>query len=289
MANFKKILFPTDFSPNAERALHHALRLVDFSGGEIIIQHVVRSYFENYPHWTTLFDIHKMQKHMDMYVEQEMERAVPKEIPDNISFRNLISEGRPAEQIVEAADNEQVDLVVMGPAKGAVTMSVIRGTRRPVLSVPAANGKAEPLKKLTRIVISTDCSPNSKKIIDYTFELKKRLDCNVTVLHVIELTNTLKFIRQGHFMDASKKMKTWAENQLKNLTPHEFLNDPSVQRLVIEDGDAADRIAEVAESQDAGLIVLGAHGYGPVQRHFVGTTTDKVLSGLTRPILTVQV
>ena len=64
MVAFKKILFPTDFSANADRALAHAIRLADFDGGEVIVQHVVSNYFEKHPHWATLFDIHEMQKYM---------------------------------------------------------------------------------------------------------------------------------------------------------------------------------------------------------------------------------
>jgi len=35
MLAFKKILFPTDFSANADKALAHALRLADFDDGEL--------------------------------------------------------------------------------------------------------------------------------------------------------------------------------------------------------------------------------------------------------------
>ena len=35
MLGFKKILFPTDFSANADKALAHALRLADFDDGEL--------------------------------------------------------------------------------------------------------------------------------------------------------------------------------------------------------------------------------------------------------------
>lgn len=290
MAEFERILFPTDFSASAEHALHHALRLIDIGEAEVVVQHVVSSYFEKHAHWATLFDVHEMQKYMDMYVDQEMKKAVPKELQGTLKFRNLLSEGRAAEQIVAAAEKEKVDLVLMGPAKGAVTKAVIRGTARPVLSVPEAKGGEEPLQRVSRILVTTDCSPNSRKVIDHAIALKTRLNCNLTILHVIELTDTLKFaIRQGHFLDASSKMKEWAENQLKNLTPHELLSDPSIERVVLDEGSAAARISEVAEAKDAGLVVLGAHGYGPVQQHFVGTTADKVLSGLTRPVLTVQV
>src|ERR1700756_116250 len=79
MVAFKKILFPTDFSPNADRALAHAIRLADFDGGEVIVQHVVSDYFEKHPHWATLFDIHEMQKYLDGYVDAQMKAVLPKD------------------------------------------------------------------------------------------------------------------------------------------------------------------------------------------------------------------
>src|SRR5262245_28811055 len=61
MVGFKKILFPTDFSPNADKALAHAIRLADFDKGEVIVQHVVGNYFDKHPHWATLFDVRELQ------------------------------------------------------------------------------------------------------------------------------------------------------------------------------------------------------------------------------------
>jgi nucleotide-binding universal stress UspA family protein len=78
MLGLKKILFPTDFSTNADHALAHAVRLANFDSGEVIVQHVVDSYFEKHSHWATLFDLHELQKFMDMYVETNMAAAVPK-------------------------------------------------------------------------------------------------------------------------------------------------------------------------------------------------------------------
>src|SRR5947207_9028695 len=48
MNGFKKILFPTDFSANADKALAHAIRLAEFDKGEVIVQHVVGDYFERH-------------------------------------------------------------------------------------------------------------------------------------------------------------------------------------------------------------------------------------------------
>src|SRR4029079_3452544 len=143
MLALKKILFPTDFSSNADRALAHAVRLANFESGEVIVQHVVDSYFEKNPHWATLFDLHELQKFMDMYVETHMASTVPKE-GSKVRVRNVISKGKPAEEISALAEREMVDLVVMGSAKGVISNQVIRITNRPVLAVSSTrpNGGA---------------------------------------------------------------------------------------------------------------------------------------------------
>src|SRR5207247_6768446 len=136
MVAFKKILFPTDFSANADKALAHAVRLADFEGGEVIVQHVVGNYFEKHPHWATIFDLHEMQTYMDGYVDVHMTKILPKNT-GNVRVRTQISKGKAAEEIAALAQRELVDLVVMGSAKGVVTNKVIRLTNRPVLAVSA--------------------------------------------------------------------------------------------------------------------------------------------------------
>ena len=286
MASLARILFPTDFSNGADHALENALCLPGLR--EVIIQHVVSTYFEKHSHWATLFDIHEMQKYMDMYVETEMKKILPA-VASSVNFRTVISEGKPAQQIVELADKERVDCIVMGPAKGVVSGLVIRASSRPVLNIPQDGKETKPLQKVTKMLVTTDCSPHSKKVIDYSFELKRLLDCELFLFHVIELSNTIKFgIRQGYFTDAAARMRTWAKNQLENLTPHEYVTDSSVHRM-IDEGSVAEKIAEYAESYNVDLVVLGAHGYGPVQKHFLGTTTDRMLMKVSRPMLTVKI
>jgi nucleotide-binding universal stress UspA family protein len=286
MAGFSKILFPTDFSNSANHAFENALYLTGVR--DVIIQHVVSTYFEKHPHWSTLFDIHETQKYMDMYVETEMSK-VPRQTQEDINYRSVISEGKPAQQIVELAEKEKVDVIVMGPAKGVVTGLVIRAASRPVLAIPQSDSYLRPLQKISRILVTTDCSPYSKAVVDYAFQLKQLIDCELFLLYVIEFSNAIKFgIRQGYFTDAVSKMRTWAKNQLENLTPYQFVKDNSVQWLV-EEGPVTDKIAECADAYDVNLVIVGAHGYGPVEKYFVGTTTNRVLTKLSRPILTVKI
>jgi len=285
MKGFSKVLFPTDFSKSANHALENALCLKGVH--DVIVQHVVSTYFEKHPHWSTLFDIHEAQKFMDMYIETEMAK-VPGRAQAGISCRTVISEGKPAQQIVQLAEKEEVDLIIMGPAKGVITDQVIRASSRPVLAIPQSDNELRPLQKLSKVLVTTDFSPYSKAVVDYAFQLKQLIDFELFLLHVIELSTGIKLgIRQGYFTDASSKLRNWSKNQLENLTPRQFADDASVHRL-IEEGPVSDKIAETAEAYDADLIILGAHGYGPVEKHFVGTTTSKVLARVGRPILTVK-
>jgi nucleotide-binding universal stress UspA family protein len=286
MTGFSKVLFPTDFSNAANHALENALSLTGVR--EVIVQHVVSTYFEKHPHWSTLFDIHEMQKFMDMYIETEMAK-VSSRPPGSISYRSVISEGKPAQQIIELADKEKVDLVVMGPARGVITGQVIRASTRPVLAIPENQSQLKPLQKISKVLVTTDCSPYSKTVVDYAFKVKQLIDCELFLLYVIELSAAIQFgLRQGYFADAVSKMRTWAKTQLENLTPHHFETDNSVHRLV-EEGPVSDKIAECAEAYDVNLVILGAHGYGPVEKHFVGTTMNKVLTKVSQPVLTVKI
>ena len=93
-----------------------------------------------------------------------------------------------------------------------------------------------------RILVATDFSEHSKRVIEYAFDLKPIFGAAVYMLYVIENAKAIEFgLRQGHFSDTIGKSK-WATNQLVNLTPDEFINDPTLVRMV-EQGSPSDRIA----------------------------------------------
>jgi nucleotide-binding universal stress UspA family protein len=288
MVSFKKVLFPTDFSPNANHALTHAIQIANFQKGELIVQHVVSDYFERHSHWSTLFDIHELQTFMDNYVEGQMSKSLPKD--PSITVRQVISKGKPAEEIAALAEKEMGDVVVMGSAKGATTGKVIRLTNRPVLAVPAGAGVHDdnPLYRVQQILVATDFSEHSKRVVQYAFDMKQMTGAAIHMLYVIETPKALEFgLRQGHFTNAVEKMREWATNQLINLTPDEFIDDPSTVRSV-ETGSPSDRIAEVAQKISADVTIMGTHEHGVVHKHVLGTTIDKLLMKTSVPVLALK-
>jgi nucleotide-binding universal stress UspA family protein len=188
------------------------------------------------------------------------------------------------------AEREIVDMVVMGSAKGVVTNKVIRMTNLPVLAVSAklpVHGDSK-LQKIERILVATDFSEHSKKVVEYAFDLKRLFNASLWMLYVVETSKAIEFaIRQGNLTGNLDKMREWASNQLINLTPDEFVNDPGVVRLV-ESGRAGDRIADIAFEIGADLTILGTHEYGAVHKHVLGTTADSVLTRIASPVLTLK-
>src|SRR6185436_8223057 len=171
-----------------------------------------------------------------------------------------------------------------------VTNKVIRLTNRPVLAVSAGQPPAHEvgLQKLTKILVATDFSEHSKRVVEYAFDLKRIFDATIYMLYVIETTHAIDWaIRQGHFVHAMNKMREWAAHQLVNLTPDEFMKDPAVIRLV-EAGTPGETIAAVADEVGADLMILGSHEYGTIHPHLIGTTTDKLLAQASTAILTVK-
>jgi nucleotide-binding universal stress UspA family protein len=178
----------------------------------------------------------------------------------------------------------------MGSANGIVTNKVIRMTNRPVLAISSVEPKSDQtsVRKMTKILVATDFSEHSKRVIQYAFDLKRIFDASVYMLYVIETTHAIRWaLRQGHFSNGIDRMHGWATNQLVNLTPDEYVNDPTVIRLV-ESGSPGEIIADVAREVGADLTILGTHEYGTVHTHLIGTTTDMLLTKTSTPVLTVK-
>jgi nucleotide-binding universal stress UspA family protein len=288
MGPYRKVLFPTDYSRNSEHALEHAVRLTEFQNGELIIQHVVNDYFERTPHWITLFDVRQLQLHLDAFAEQEMSKTLAS-AGSGVKVRSVISRGKTAEEIAALAEKEFVDLVVMGSAAGNVTNAVIRATNRPVLAVSSKLVSSAWSGSARRILVATDFSEHSKKVVRYAFELRKAIGATIYLLYVIETTSAIEFaLKQGHYTDARERMNEWAMNQLLNLVPDEFLDDPKVVRIV-ETGNPSERISAAAREIGVDLTVLGTHEYGTMHRHLLGATTDRLLSRMESPLLAVKV
>ena len=146
---YKKILLPTDGSEYAEMAAEHAFLLGSRSGAEIIVLNVVET-----PRFTGIRSADKdelmsrlkeegqnsFNRIKDMLMKRKSEGKCEKEVNLNFEFK----EGSPADIILKAIEEENIDLVIMGTSGkrglnrfllGSVAENTVRSAKVPVLVV----------------------------------------------------------------------------------------------------------------------------------------------------------
>jgi universal stress protein A len=145
-SGYRRILWPTDFSPLAQAALPHALRIAEDGQAELIIVHVVSP--------PVLYGTPVMSGAAWGRLEKEMHdaaaerlRRVASEVQSKnqrIRTRTLVARGSPFDQIPRVARRLRCDLIVLATHGhtglrhvflGSVAENVVRHASCPVLTV----------------------------------------------------------------------------------------------------------------------------------------------------------
>src|SRR6476661_3360079 len=104
----RKILFPTDFSPFGQEALRWATALARDCGAALIIVHV-----EEPPMSYGGGEVFIGSEEGD---REELRKSLVQVVPSDsrVPFEHKLLVGDPATAVVEAADSENADLIVIG-------------------------------------------------------------------------------------------------------------------------------------------------------------------------------
>ncbi|MDR2622997.1 MAG: universal stress protein [Methanobrevibacter sp.] len=141
---YKKILLPTDGSKFSDKSEEHALFLAELMGSEIIGLSVIdMKFFSGLPANDTIYEINKILKEES---EKNLERFenIKKEKNSDVKIRTIAVEGYPADAILEVAEKEDVDLIVIGSSgktglqkflMGSVAEKVIKTAKCNVLVI----------------------------------------------------------------------------------------------------------------------------------------------------------
>ena len=108
---YKKILVPTDGSEFAKKAQKHALFLAKVSGAEIIAVSVTENNFINgLPLDDETYHLNQILNKRSKDNLKEFDELNE----DDLKITHVIREGSPAKVILEVANEESVDLIIMG-------------------------------------------------------------------------------------------------------------------------------------------------------------------------------
>ena len=149
MKNLKKIICPVDFSEPSDAALKSAVELAEQYSASIILVHAITEIdptpSPSYTLTHQLMDqIPQIMGQMTENAHKAMQDLIKNHVEDRIPSEHRVVIGDPAEHIVELAENEKADLIVMsthgrsgikGLFFGSVAEKVVRSAACPVLTM----------------------------------------------------------------------------------------------------------------------------------------------------------
>ena len=136
----RKILFSTDFSNNSQPALEMATALARDSGAELVVLHV-QDLLVDFGGGEMYFFAEPDNKE----VTRQLSAVVPTDA--TVPYQHRLVIGQPGRTILQVADEEGVDMIVMGThgrtglsrlLMGSVAEEVVRNAKCPVLTVKSA-------------------------------------------------------------------------------------------------------------------------------------------------------
>lgn len=296
------VLVPVDGSNFAEHALPYALGIARRTGAtlHLALVHVpADSVSPNYPLAAAL-EAHEAEQrdHETAYLEDLVARLEP----SGVSIRPALLRGRVSSAIARYVEEAAIGLVVMtthgrgGLQRawlGSTADSLIRQCMIPIFLVRPTDetreiGAAND-RPIRRILASMDGSDTAEIALRDALELGVASDARLFLVHVLQppvasaspyLPHTVQLTN-----DEVDAREVYMKRYLDSVAVQDWIQGRPAETRVTVDYHPAPSVLEMAETEDADLIVLGTHGRGGLRRLILGSVADKVIRGTHRPVL----
>ena len=136
-----------------------------------------------------------------------------------------------------------------------------------------------------KILVAVDGSESSKKAFDKSVFLAQKCNSKLYIVHVVldweyggDSAATFELI------DELRARGTELLQQCKN----QALQSNVQVETVLEQGDHAHEIIEVAKRKDCELIIMGSRGMSPIKELMLGSVSLKVMHHASCPVMVVR-
>ena len=280
-----KILWATDFSEETQESLLYADAFAKTFKAKIVALHVVPDFSAALYDAAHVIKGELLQRVAAVKGEAEEKiKAISKE--KGIPFEKIIvMEGTASKIIIDSAEKEGVDLIVIGRRGmsaveklfiGSVANQILRTSPVPILLTKKKTGTPQ----FKKIIVPTDFSEREEIERDLAWDLAKGFGSELTLLHVLELHD---------FEFSPRVLEELMESLLGRLKRRKTREkaDLQVTEDVYRAVNASVGIAEYAETHNFDLIVISTCVQSKLERFFLGSTTEKVISYTQIPIFAI--
>jgi nucleotide-binding universal stress UspA family protein len=204
--------------------------------------------------------------------------AEAKEIADSLSTKIItnVEQGEAYEKIIDVAEDENCDLIVMGRRglrrmermlMGSVTARVISHSDNNVLVVPRNS-----VVSWDKICVATDGSEYSDVALGRAVDYARELGGKLTVTAVVDM-------HPEYYADATDivdEMGKRASDSLEKAAAAAEKAGVDVETRLLR-GDPAQEVATLAKNECCGVIFVGSRGRSGLKKLLMGSVAEKII------------
>ena len=146
-------------------------------------------------------------------------------------------------------------------------------------------------RKEYKVLVAVDFSASSARALRMSKSIMGRIPDRIMVIHVIDHNFVERCISNkiGTEDQIKKTLFLQAKSRLKDFLQAEGMEGAHIEALVCE-GSPFLEINKKAVETDADMVIMGNRGNsGDMQTIFFGSTTERVLRFMSRPVLCVPI
>ena len=315
---FERILVPLDGSSLAACAIPVAARLARAGGGSVVLTYITGtlaggklSFYEPYPVQSGAFAQEMDDREQGKARSYLYALARSPQLSGVRTETNLLP-GATAQMLLEMAQAEHIDLIVMGNhgragfkrwLVGSMAPQVARLSPLPVLLLRESGPAVVDMDSPIRVLVALDGSRYAEAALMPAAQLARALNPTRGALHLVQIVT----LPPGHNQQddrAGEQTVSEAAHYLKSRAEQvqkDFAGDPvlhiSWSVVTVAREDVADALLKVAEHREEettsqghsyDLIALATHGRGGAQHWTPGSIPERVLDHTYLPLLTVR-
>lgn len=286
MLAIQRILFTTDFSDGAARAFPQAVYLADKHDADLHIVNVAE------PGSASGETLPVSPETLQGWLGALGVPGVG--LGDLTIVQKQIESGSPAERLVGYADDQDIDLVVMGThgrrgvrrmLLGSVTEEVVRKAACPVFTVQAEAEQA-PGQAVHRILVPVDFSEASEMALLHATEIAQTYGADVHLLHVVEEVLYPSAYGVDPPSMSSQNVVGRVENALGKMAREEIGYEQVQVSATV--GYAPLTILDYVEENEIDLVVIATHGRSGLDRVLLGSVAERVIRQSPVPVFVVK-
>jgi nucleotide-binding universal stress UspA family protein len=284
-----RMVIGVDWSDEAFAAVQQALFL--YRPTEVTVVHGIEMGIFEYPtitHIAGLQGYEEFRRAVTAAGEQLLGRTEATLCMPSGSVKRINEIGNPAQMILQAAQTEKTDLIVVGARGRSRVAEAVLGSvsHRVLMHSPCttliARGEARPIQ---RVLVAVEGKEDGDRIVRWLHNHPFMNPVELCILSVVVPLGVAEPYMMAGFEPWSEVARTYADDLVKSVAAS-FTAPAYKVRTCVATGQAAAAVSAQAEGMD--LIVASSQGRHGLDRFLMGSVSHSIVHRASGPVLIVH-